>query len=75
MGAGMDLEAVYFVSQVVAAFAIVGSLIFVGLQTRAATSQAKRNEAARRNAAADAVHRDFGKYYERTVGCIDTFRH
>lgn len=59
----MDLEAVYFVSQVVAAFAIVGSLVFVGMQTRAATRQARRNEAVRRNAAADAVHRDFGKYY------------
>ena len=29
----MTLEAIYFVGQTVAAFAIVGSLIFVGLQT------------------------------------------
>ena len=30
----MTLESVYFVSQVVAAFAVVGSLVFVGLQLR-----------------------------------------
>ena len=34
----MNLEAVYFVSQVIAAVALVGSLIFVGIQIRQNTS-------------------------------------
>ena len=33
----MTLEAIYFIGQTVAAFAIVGSLIFVGLQSRQAS--------------------------------------
>jgi len=32
----MTLEAIYFIGQTVAAFAIVGSLIFVGIQSRQA---------------------------------------
>lgn len=59
----MDLEGLYFISQVVAAFAIVGSLIFVGLQARAGARQAKRNEETRRAAAAEAVHQNFSNYY------------
>lgn len=33
----MTLEAIYFIGQTVAAFAIVGSLIFVGIQSRQAS--------------------------------------
>ncbi|MEP0190490.1 MAG: hypothetical protein ABJP70_07705 [Erythrobacter sp.] len=33
----MTLEAIYFIGQTVAAFAIVGSLVFVGLQSRQAS--------------------------------------
>ena len=35
----MDLEAAYFISQIVATVALVGSLIFVGLQVREAKRQ------------------------------------
>ncbi|MEO0698367.1 MAG: hypothetical protein AAFY81_01460, partial [Pseudomonadota bacterium] len=37
----MDLEAVYFISQVVAAVALVASLVFVGYQIRAQVRQSK----------------------------------
>lgn len=33
----MTLEAIYFIGQTIAAFAIVGSLIFVGIQSRQAS--------------------------------------
>ena len=33
----MNLEAIYFIGQTIAAFAIVGSLIFVGIQSRQAS--------------------------------------
>ena len=42
----MNLEAVYFISQVVAAVALVGSLVFVGIQIRQ-VSKAQRREAKR----------------------------
>ncbi|QIG53796.1 hypothetical protein G6N82_06170 [Altererythrobacter sp. BO-6] len=37
----MTLEAIYFISQVIAAVALVGSLVFVGFQIRAQVRQAK----------------------------------
>jgi len=53
----MTLEAIYFISQVIAAVALVVSLIFVGVQIRQNTAQAKRNEEATKAAAAEAAHR------------------
>jgi hypothetical protein len=38
----MTLEAVYFISQVVAAVALIGSLLFVGVQVRQNTQQAQQ---------------------------------
>ena len=43
----MSLEAIYFISQVIAAVALVGSLIFVGVQIRQ-VNQRQRREAKRR---------------------------
>ncbi|MFN2100460.1 hypothetical protein [Altererythrobacter sp. MF3-039] len=40
----MNLEAIYFISQVVAAVALVGSLVFVGIQIREARKQAEHAE-------------------------------
>ncbi len=40
----MNLEAIYFISQVIAAVALVGSLVFVGIQIRQ-YSDTRRNEA------------------------------
>lgn len=40
----MTLEALYFISQVIAAVALVGSLIFVGLQIRESRKQAEHAE-------------------------------
>lgn len=37
----MNLEAIYFVSQVVASVALVGSLVFVGMQIRAQVRQSR----------------------------------
>lgn len=48
----MTLEAIYFISQILAAGAIFGSLVFVGLQVRQSTEQAKKNEEALRAASA-----------------------
>ena len=53
----MTLEDFYFVSQIAAALALVISLIFVGIQIRQNTAQAKRNEAAMKAAAAESAHR------------------
>lgn len=39
------LENLYFLAQILAAFAIVGSLVFVGLQIRAATKEQKLTRA------------------------------
>lgn len=52
----MTLEVIYFISQVIAAVALVLSLIFVGIQIRQNTEQAKRNEAATKAAAAESAH-------------------
>ena len=53
----MTLEAIYFISQVIAAIALVVSLIFVGVQIQQNTSQGKRNEEAMKAAAAESAHR------------------
>lgn len=63
----MTLQAIYFISQVVAAIALIGSLIFVGVQVRQNTAQGKRQEAASRAAAAEAVHDNFAKWYMSTA--------
>lgn len=59
----MTLEAVYYFSQIVAVIAILASLVFVGIQIRQSTEQAKRNEAATRSAAAQSVHENFASWY------------
>ncbi|MEO0419387.1 MAG: hypothetical protein AAF249_11010 [Pseudomonadota bacterium] len=53
----MTLEDFYFISQIIAAIGIILSLIFVGLQIRQSTRQAKVD-------AADTAHRNFTDWYE-----------
>ena len=52
----MTLEDFYFISQIAAALGIMASLVFVGLQVRQSTRQAKAD-------AAQAVHDNFAKWY------------
>ena len=52
----MTLEDFYFISQIVAALGIMAALIFVGVQVRQSTRQAKAD-------AAQAVHANFAKWY------------
>lgn len=52
----MDLEAIYYIGQTVAVIAIILSLIFVGVQIRQNTAQAKAD-------AAEAAHRSFLDWY------------
>jgi len=52
----MTLEDFYFISQIAAALGIMASLIFVGLQVRQSTRQAKAD-------AAQAVHDNFANWY------------
>jgi hypothetical protein len=52
----MSLEDIYFIASIFAAFSVVVSLIFVGLQVRQST-------AATRAAAAQAVHNNFAGWY------------
>jgi hypothetical protein len=52
----MTLEDLYFIASIIAAFSVVVSLIFVGLQVR-------QNTAATRVAAAQAVHSNFAAWY------------
>ena len=52
----MTLEALYYISQIVAVLAILGSLIFVGVQIRQNTKQAKA-------AAAQAVYENYANWY------------
>jgi len=59
----MTLEALYYVSQIVAVAAVLASLIFVGIQIRQNTDQAKRNEEAIKSAATEAAHRSFLDWY------------
>ncbi len=40
----MSLESIYYISQIIAVAAILGSLIFVGIQVRQNTAQQKREE-------------------------------
>lgn len=53
----MTLESIYFISQIAAALGVMASLIFVGLQIRQGTSQAKAD-------AAEAAHRSFQEWYQ-----------
>lgn len=57
----MTLEAIYFISQVIAAAALVASLIFVGLQVRAGMAQSKHAE---RTARAQ-VHQEIAESYRQ----------
>lgn len=50
------LESIYYISQTIAVFAILASLVFVGIQVRQNTTQSKI-------AAAEAVHRSFAEWY------------
>ena len=59
----MTLEDFYFISQILAALGIMLSLIFVGLQVRQSTEQARKAEAARRADATQAVHDNFANLY------------
>ena len=52
----MTLEAIYFISQIAAAVGIMASLIFVGLQVRQSTKQAKAD-------AVQAVHDNLSAWY------------
>lgn len=57
----MNLEAIYFISQVIAAAALVASLIFVGLQVRAGMAQSRHAE---RTARAQ-VHQEIAESYRQ----------
>lgn len=52
----MSLEAIYYISQIIAVLAILGSLIFVGVQIRQNTKQAKA-------AAAQSVYENYAGWY------------
>jgi len=53
----MTLESFYFISQIAAAVGVMASLIFVGMQIRQGTAQAKAD-------AADTAHRAFQDWYQ-----------
>jgi len=57
----MSLEDLYYLAGIIAAFGVVGSLIFVGLQVRQSTTAAKA-------AAAAAVHANFAEFYKSVQG-------
>ena len=59
----MTLETLYYISQIIAVAAVLASLIFVGIQIRQNTEQAKRNEEAIKAASAEAAHRSFLDWY------------
>lgn len=59
----MSLETIYYISQIIAVLAVIASMIFVGIQIRQNTEQAKRNEEATKAAAAEAAHRSFLDFY------------
>ncbi len=59
----MTLEDFYFLSQIVAALALVISLIFVGIQIRQNTAQAKRSEEATKAAATEAQFHSLMEWY------------
>ena len=52
----MTLETIYFISQVLAAVCVIASLIFVGVQVRQSTKQAKAD-------AVQAVHDNLSVWY------------
>ncbi|MEP3051920.1 MAG: hypothetical protein ABJP48_04165 [Erythrobacter sp.] len=62
----MTLEDFYFISQIAAAVGIMLSLIFVGLQLRQSTEQAKRVEEATRVAAMRQAHGNLANWYMHT---------
>ncbi len=53
----MTLETIYYLSQIMAVVAIVASLVFVGIQIRLSTQQAKAD-------AADTAHRAIQDWYQ-----------
>jgi hypothetical protein len=57
----MTLEAVYYISQIVAVFAVIASLVFVGLQVRDSSR-------AVRAATAQAVHDNYAGWYTALLG-------
>ncbi|MEP0190493.1 MAG: hypothetical protein ABJP70_07720 [Erythrobacter sp.] len=62
----MTLEDFYFLSQIVAAVGIMLSLIFVGIQMRQSTEQAKRMEEGSRVAAMREAHGNLANWYMHT---------
>ena len=63
----MNLETIYFISQIIAVVALMVSLVFVGVQIRQNTAQAKSD-------AAEAAHRSFlDWYYSQTPEMAATF--
>ena len=67
----MTLEDFYFISQIAAALGIMASLIFVGIQVRQSTEQARKAEAARRADATQAVHDNFANMYLTFVSNLE----
>ena len=57
----MTLEAIYYISQIVAVFAVIASLVFVGLQVRDSSR-------AVRAATAQAVHDNYAGWYTALLG-------
>lgn len=57
----VNLEAIYFISQVIAAAALVASLIFVGLQVRAGMAQSRHAE----QTARAQVHQEIAESYRQ----------
>ncbi len=57
----MTLESIYYIGQTIAVVAILGSLVFVGLQIR-------DNSRAVRSATAQAVHDNYGAWYTALAG-------
>ncbi len=62
----MTLEAIYYIGQTIAAVALVISLIFVGIQLRQSTQQARRVEEATRVAAMREAHSNLANWYMHT---------
>lgn len=56
----MNLQDIYYLSQVAAAIALIGSLIFIGVQVRQASNEAKRNTQATRAASAYDAYKTWG---------------
>ena len=67
----MNLEAVYFISQVIAAVALVGSLIFVGIQIRQSSHQTRLNTQAIRAAFHHAITDSFNSLNAQVAADAD----